>query len=591
MKNKSFVAFSLLGLLISISACQDDICRDENYTTSIEVDSEGSSETAAAALAENEQDHEDEENDYSWDSDEVTTIELTDSSATVTGDGVEVNESLITIINSGNYLLSGTLSDGQVRVDTEDEEVVRLIFNGVDITNTSNAPVSILSATKVILVLMESTENYLTDGSHYVFDKKEEDRPNATLFSKEDLTIYGEGSLIIDANYNDGINSKDGLIIKSGNLKISAVDDGIRGKDYLVIKDGNIQIEAKGDGLKSDNVRDESLGYIAIENGDLTISSGKDAIQAETDVIIFDGIFQLTSGGGSDNDHNSPASRKGIKAETKLVIDNGNFTIQSADDALHSDKSISINNGTFEISSGDDGIHADMSLGIHGGTITIDDSYEGIEGAIIILNDGKIEITAEEDGLNVSGGNDGLGTGFPGLHSSSEDYYLYINGGTVLINAQGDGIDVNGNVEMTGGTVVINGPTSDSDGILDYEFSFTITGGNLIGTGSNGKPQTPGSNSTQNSLLVNFETTLDANTLVNIQTSEGESLLTIQPSKEFECLIYSSSDLITGNTYSLYYGGSSSGDFVNGILQDGEYSGGTLFADFTVSDLLTTVSN
>ena len=263
-----------------------------------------------------------------WNSADVIDIELNGDSITVTpADAATVDGSTVTITSAANYRITGTLNNGQVIVDTDDEETVRLILNGVDITCSNSAPIYIVDAEKVILVLQEGTENYVTDGASYVLEP-DTDEPNAAVFSRSDLTIFGDGSLDVDGNYNDGIASKDGLIIKNGAITVSSVDDGIRGKDYLVVKAGNITLDVGGDGLKSDNTANATMGYVSVEAGVIHVLSGGDSISAETDVLVSSGEFTLTSGGGSSGV--TSASAKGIKGLVSVIIDGGTFTVNSA---------------------------------------------------------------------------------------------------------------------------------------------------------------------------------------------------------------------------------------------------------------------
>ncbi|MCB0210396.1 MAG: carbohydrate-binding domain-containing protein [Anaerolineae bacterium] len=603
--------------------------------------------SVADAAAANHKDHDDEE-DYVWDSNAVIAIALNGDSIAADSDGVTIDGSTATITAAGTYSLSGTLEDGQIIVDTDDEEIVRLILNGVDISNSTSAPINITAAEKVMIVLADGTENTLTDSESYVFEDPEEDEPNAALFSKADMTIYGSGSLTVNANYNDGIASKDGLIIDSGTITVNAVDDGIRGKDYLIVKDGTITVDALGDGFKSDNEDDTDRGYIAIETGTITITAGGDAIQAETDVMISGGDFTLTSGGGSAGTLEEDASAKGIKAAVNVNIDGGTFTLNTADDAIHSNGSLVINDGTFVIATGDDGIHADSTLEINAGDINITESYEGIESAVITINDGDINIVSRDDGLNVAGGNDGSGMGGPpggpggefgrgggpgeqgdmpepgggrgrgprpegepgqgggfdlgGLFgqaggpggdgfAASGNYYLYINGGTIVVNAGGDGLDANGSIEMTDGLVIVNGPTNRGNGALDYDGSFTLSGGLIVAAGSSGMAQAPGQTSTQPSVLINFDSTQAAGTLVNIQSEDGQNILTFAPSKEFQSIAFSSAELTEGTTYQVYLGGSATGTVTDGLYQDATYTGGTNYTEFTISDIVTRVGS
>ncbi len=565
----------------------------ESTDDDTEVDnSEYYEETVADAQAENCEDHED-ARDYNWDNAEVINIVLNGSSITVDGAGATVDGSKVTIASAGTYNINGSLADGQVIVNTVDEGIVRIILNGVSISNSSGAPIYIANAQKTLIVLADNTENFITDGNLYIYDDPEEDEPNAAIFSKDDLTIYGNGSLVVDGNYNDGIASKDGLIIAGGTVTVSSTDDGIRGKDYLVIKDGNITVDAKGDGFKSDNDEDFTKGYVFIEYGTIDIVSGGDAIAAETDVLIAEGEIILSSGGGSGSYIDENTSAKGIKAVVNTIIDGGTFTVNSADDALHSSGNLSINGGSYGISTGDDGIHSDDILTINSGEINITKSYEGIESKVITINNGDLHIVSTDDGINVTegGGDESPGGPAPGDYSSSGDYYLYINGGYIAIDADGDGIDINGSVVMTDGNLIIHGPTSDMNSALDYDASFKITGGFLVAAGSSGMAQAPGTSSTQNSLLLNFSSKLQAGTLFHIQTSEGDEIISYTPVKAYQSVVFSSPLLIKDSGYDVYYGGSSTGSVNDGLYEDGTYTTGTKYASFTVSGVVTKVGN
>ena len=563
-------------------------------------------ESVAAALAANSEDHDDAADDIR-DSAQGTRITLNGSSITVDGEGATVDGSTATITSAGTYSLSGSLADGQIIVDTDDQGVVRLVLDGVDIHSSTSAPINVTNAEEVVIVLSDNAENHVSDAESYALEDPDDDEPNAAIFSKDDLAIYGNGSLTIDANYNDGIASKDGLVIAGGTITVTSVDDGIRGKDYLIVEDGHITVHAQGDGLKADNDQDATKGYILIEGGVIDITAGGDAIQGQTDVMIADGEFTLTSGGGSSSRIGDDTSAKGIKAGVNVNIDGGTFTIDCADDAIHSNAHIVINGGAFVLASGDDGMHADATLTINGGDFDITDSYEGIESAVITINGGEIHITSWDDGINVSAGNDGSGTmlgpgaggamgpggrpgrgGGPGQDwfAQSGDYYLYVNGGYVVIDAAGDGLDVNGSVEMTNGVVIVNGPTMQMNGALDH-ISFKITGGFLVAVGSSGMAEAPSESSTQYSLLLNLNGTLQAGVLFHIQSSEGREIVTFSPAKEYQSIAFSSPELGNGATYDVFYGGSSTGTVNDGLYQGGTYTAGTNLGSFTVSGMVT----
>ncbi len=583
MKSRFFCSIALLITLVFSN------CQKEDFTSIIStgLKTEISSYAVGVVLAENGSNHE-EATDYQWDESDLVEISLNGNTISCNSQNVEINGTVATIISGGVYSISGTLSNGQIQVEADDEDTIWIIFNGVNITNATSAPVYIANAEKTIVVLADGKENFLEDGNNYIFETEEEDEPNATLFSKDDLTITGNGELTITANYADGITSKDGLIISSGTIIINSEDDAIRGKDYLIIKTADLSITANGDGLKSDNDDDGTYGYIYIQDGEFNINSGADAIQGNTDVLIEAGTFDIISGGGGNSTTNS--STKGLKAGVHIIIDGGTFEFSTADDAIHCNNNLCINEGAINISSNDDAIHADSTLCINGGDILITKSYEGIESMIIVINSGNIQITSSDDGLNVAGGNDGSASGnFPGgsFESSSEDFIISINGGFIAIYASGDGIDANGSIEMTDGTVLIHGPTAHNNSALDYDITFNISGGELIAVGSANMAQAPGNSSDQYSVKMNFNSTNSAETLIHIRSSSGTEIMTFKPDKNYQSVVYSSSSLSKGTNYSIYKGGSHSGTPTNGLYVEGAYTPGSKYTDFKISDKVT----
>ncbi len=607
-----FVTFLLIFTLTACSANTAETTAAVNEAQTLNVASTETtttpleSQSATEVVAENSALHEDAQ-DYVWDASAVIPILLNGDSISAEGQGVTVDGSTATITAAGTYSLTGSLSDGKIVVNSTDTGTVRLILNGASIYNSTSSPIYVQNAEKTIIVLADQTENSVSDGTSYVFESADEDEPNAAIFSKSDLTIYGNGTLTVNGNYNDGIASKDGLILSGGTVLVNAVDDGIRGKDYLVVKDGNITVTAQGDGLKSDNEEDATKGFIYVEKGTLDVTSGGDAIQAATDVVVTDGEIRLTSGGGSNHAISADASAKGIKGTTSVSLDGGTFVVDSADDALHSNGSLVINSGTFTLSSGDDGIHSESTLDINAGDIQITQSYEGIESAVITIRDGNIHIVASDDGVNAvsanggSGGNPGAGPGggrpMPGDGPGQGGFAgggnnaLYIYGGYMVIEAGGDGMDINGAIEMTAGVVIVNGPTESMNGAIDYNNGFNMTGGFLLAAGSSNMAQAPDESSSQYALLINFDSMLPAGTLVHIENSQGEDIFTFSPSKQYQSIAFSSPELENGVTYEVFYGGEASGAVTDGLYQEATYSAGTQYASFTISDVVTRIGN
>ncbi|MBK8025857.1 MAG: carbohydrate-binding domain-containing protein [Chloroflexi bacterium] len=255
-----------------------------------------------------------------------------------------------------------------------------------------------------------------------------------------------------------------------------------------------------------------------------------------------------------------------------------------------------MNAGTISVATGDDGVHADASITINGGDLEITRSYEGIESAIIILNGGNAHVVASDDGVNVSDGSGGGMMGGPGRGGrqgqggvTSTSLYLTINGGTLTVDAGGDGLDSNGAIEMTGGVVVVHGPTEQMNGALDYNAWFNISGGWLVAAGSSGMAEAPSTSSAQASLLINFSSTQPAGTLVHIRSSEGTDLLTFAPSKAYQSILLSSGELTTGGSYPVSLGGSSNGVASDGVYSGGTYTGGVDYTTFKASGTVMSI--
>lgn len=514
------------------------------------------------------------------------TIIFDGKTISVNGEGAEVSDNKVTIYSAGTFTLSGTLEDGQLIIDTEASEPVELIFNNVSLNSSNTSPLYVANADEVIINLQNNTENYVIDGSNYILEEGT-DEPNAAIFSKDDLTIGGEGKLTVEGNYNDGIGIKDKLKIKSGIITVNAVDDGIRGKDKLTIKNGTITVQADGDGLKSDNDVDADKGNIKIEDGLITITSKGDAIQAASNIEIEGGEFNLNTSGGR-NSAGSAVSSKGINAGDSLIISGEAFTINSFDDAVHSNNYLSIASGTFTINTNDDGIHAETLLVINGGNINIESSYEGLESMVVRINGGEISLNSSDDGFSIASGGGG---GWGGRGGNSGNNFLYINGGYIHINSFGDGIDANGSVEMTDGTLLVSGPTMSMNGALDYDGSFIISGGLIVAAGSSGMAMIPSASSTQNSVLVYLSSTQDAGTTFNLQSANGKNIISYIPPKYYQSVAISSPDLVNGETYDVYVGGNASGQSKDGLYEDGQYSPGTKLESFTVDNAYTIVGS
>jgi hypothetical protein len=169
----------------------------------------------------------------------------------------------------------------------------------------------------------------------------------------------------------------------------------------------------------------------------------------------------------------------------------------------------------------------------------------------------------------------------------SSNNYVYINGGYLFMDADGDGLDSNGNFAMTDGVVLVNGPTNNGNGPLDYMSSFKISGGFLVAVGSAGMAQAHSTNSTQYSVMQILNNMQAAGTMVHIESVTGEDILTFLPTKEYQSVLVSSPELENGESYVVYTGGSSSSTSIDGLYTDGNYSSGTQVASFTITSIVT----
>lgn len=506
-----------------------------------------------------------------------SSIAFTESGAELRGSGISANGTVVTISKAGYYSVSGKCSDGQIIIDCSKDDNVYLILNGVDLTCTTGPAILCNTADKLTLTLTGSSVNTLSDGADYTAENAENNA--AAVYSHETLVINGSGTLNVNGNYKDGINSRDGLKLCGGILNVTAVEDGIIGKDYLLGASGTVTVNSGYDGLKSTNSSDAQKGYISITGGEYTLECGRDGIQAETDLNISGGTLNIVTGGGSatvehstnddfgggrwggfsmnggrndnssgnggfdfsgmtDSEGNSAESMKGLKAGNSVSITGGTITADCADDSVHSNGSVTIGGGSFSLASGDDGIHAALLLTINDGEINISTSYEGLEANGIEINGGVISLRAYDDGINACDSD-----------TSGTTPYLTISGGSITANADGDGVDSNGTISMSGGTLVVFGPTSNGDGALDYDVSFAMCGGTLIALGSRGMAQAP---STLSQPCLSVYSSVAADSTIEVRDADGSDVLSTVTPKACESLIFSSDKFTEGTTYSIY---------------------------------------
>lgn len=632
-----------------------------------------------------------------------TNITLADGASSADNKGVIIDNenNIITITNGGVYTITGTLSNGQIVVDSEKD--VELALCGVSVTNSSGPAVYGLNG-DIDISAKKQTVNTLTDGTPAQFETETAedgtvtvtDEPDACIFSHDGIKLKGTGVLVVNGNYKNGITGKDEVVIQKLDLTVNSLNNCIKGKDYVTVKsgtlnltsqtgdgirvtsgdltveDGSITISAQDNGLftKAGNIviaggtlditvvpggtaDTESYNYdgihtkagtIDITGGNITVKSYCDGIQGTSDVnisgaavidVTTTGIISSSSSGGYggwSNNQTADISAKGIKSDTVLNIDGGaKITVNSTDDSLHTNGTITLTAADITVSAGDDGVHADSVLTINDGcTLRVDKSYEGIEAEKIYINGGSMTIYASDDNINAAGGSDGSSQG--GFNQNA-DGYIEINGGYIYCenaNAGGDGVDSNGKIVQNGGVLLVNGPTSGGDASIDTGDKsgdeYIINGGTVFSVGSNGMAESPSSSG--NAYAVTYgingggmggpgqgggrpgqpggfdpgtqsggfdpgtqSGSIGAGTQLTLADESGNVIATFTVKTTAQAIVISTPNIAAGNTYTLYSGGEYSGSLdENGYAEGGTITGGTRIASCTVNSKITAMS-
>ena len=552
------------------SSASTDTSSDKSDSTS-DSSSDSSSDSDKQLTADDMFSDRDLSGDYS----ECTDITLNKSTASCSDSSVTVADGSVTITKAGTYKLSGTFT-GQIIVNAGDSDKVQLVLDNASITKEGSAALYIINADKVFVTTVKGTENTLSSTGEFA-SSDDETNVDGAIFSKSDITFNGSGTLNVKCESKHGIVTKDDLKITGGTYNITSASQGLSGKDSVRIAGGNITVTSGTDGIHSENTDDTENGYVYISGGTLNITSGKDCIDASGTVDIKDGAFTFKAGGGSSEKTtgDSTESYKGIKADGVLTISGGTFDIDTLDDAIHSNADVTVSGGTLDISTGDDGVHSDNNTVVSGGEINIAKCYEGLEGQTVTVSGGKVTLTASDDGINAAGGdNQGVGGGFgPDSFSADSDAKITITGGEIHVNASGDGLDSNGDIEISGGTVYVYGPTNDGNGSLDYENNAVITGGTVIMAGSSGMAMNFGSESTQGSILASTGNA-SAGTAVKLTDSSGNVIAEFTPTVSFRTVVISTPDITSDGTYTLTVGDSTQEITMSGYIYGSGMGGG-----------------
>lgn len=408
-----FAGSLLMTLVIGCSSGSSSLPAETTVVMSesaAETAQESGNETEEAGALKGDYDADDLQE--SWSEGKASIVKCKGTSAEISGDGIQADGNILKITQAGTYVFSGTMDNGQIQIDAGKEDVVHLVLNGLTAGSDTSSVIYGVQSKKIVITLARGQENTLSDAESYIEDTSANE-PNACIFSKDDITVNGRGTLNINGNYQDGIRSKGDLKVVGGNLNITA-------------------------------------------------------------------------------------QQHGLKAGKAIYLNGGEFTIDSSDDSIYCNGDIRINSGAYMMESGDDGIHSDNNL--------------------------------------------------------------VISGGNIYVKAVGDGIDSNGNLYVDGGMLVVEGPEDSANGTLDYEGTAEITGGTFVGTGNSGMAMAFSDSSAQYSINVVADTMLPSGTMVTLKDSSGKEILSVSPTKSFDCIQISSPTLVYGETYTLAYGENSSAE-------------------------------
>lgn len=409
-KLRKLIAASLCtALMMTFQGCAENAekpgTEERNPATGSSV-SESGEETDASPVQVSAELNPDEmfssrDKEIGYDESTAVSIVLKDNRSECASGLVSISDNTITIKGEGTFLLSGSLSNGQVIVDAGNQDKIQLVFNQVDISSSTSAPLYVRQADKVFLTLAEETKNSLSNQNG--FTAIDENNIDAVIFSKDDLTLNGSGELSI-SSAGHAVVSKDDLVITGGTYQMEAAGHALSGKESVRIANGSFELNPKEDGIHSEDKDDESLGFVYIAGGDITVHGGDDGIHAFSSANIAGGKIEISG------------CNEGIEGQ-KIDISSGTITVAVSDDGLNA-------------AGGNDG----SGMGAGGR-----DSFASDENCYIRISGGTLMINANGDGVDSNGA-------------------LYISGGTTYVsgpqNSGNGALDYNGEAQITGGIFI-----------------------------------------------------------------------------------------------------------------------------------------
>ena len=333
----------------------------------------------------------------------------------------------------------------------------------------------------------------LADGTKNEVADESTSTVKGAIYSDSDLTINGKGSLTVTGAASNAIKSKDGIRIVDATVTTTAKKHGVAANDFVNVSGATLNLSADEDGIHSDNEDDVLLGNIYLTNTNITVNAGDDGINASNTMLIDEGATIDVQ-----------KSEEGLEA--RLIHQVG---------------------GTVTVKSSDDGLNAK------------DWTLESSEGQ----GPGQQTKTVKAEAANAKN-----------LDQAGE-VKIVIDGGTLTVDAEGDGLDANGSIEINGGTVVVNGPTSGANAALDYDDNGKLNGGTVLFVDNGEMTMGFGSDSSQAFLMASVQGT--AGTTVEVVDSSGKTVASLKASKSFSTVLISSPDIKDGEKYTIKVGSNS----------------------------------
>ncbi|HNX86535.1 MAG TPA: carbohydrate-binding domain-containing protein [Bacteroidales bacterium] len=515
-----------------------------------------------------------------------------------TDDEMDIQGGVITVnsaVKDGIHANDGIkISGGTIHVTSEgdgiDGDEGYLTITGGSITTINDSEDVKGMASDSTLLISGGTVDVTVNGDQSKGLKSDRE----IVLSGGTITIHNTGDAVLetsgsgyDPSYCTAIKS-DGNVTISG-AEITIVTTGKGGKSIssdadLIMTSGSVQITNSGNGatyVNSSGVMDAYVATCFSTDGDIDITGGSVITSSSGSAGKgFSSDAQLNVG----NETSSPTIQITTTGARIYISGSGQNANYAEAKAIKCDSAVLIQNGTLTISSADDGIKSETSITINNATVTINNSVEGLEAPFITINSGNVHVSASDDAINTTFGSGG---------EFDDGSLMSINGGYLVVSAtQGDGLDSNGDIVINGGTTIVHGPSNAPEVGMDYNGSCNVNAGLLVISGSNSNmTQAPGNTSQQRSLKIMTNQSLSATTLFHIQDASANDVLTFQPVRKYYSIIFSSSALVAGASYSIYTGGTcTGGTLTDGLYTGGTYSGGTLRKSFTVSGTVTNVN-